>query len=392
LTARALPRRADAVVVGAGLAGASVARALAARGLSVLVLEEERAPGLRASGKSAGILRRVVEDAAVAALARAGGAALEAPPPDLARAGPLLRRTGVLLTAGATRAPSLRAAAAAARAAGLLVEDLGPAAAVRRAPVLTGAPPAAAAWHAADGVVDVAALLGGMLAAAEARGAALACGCPLRAVVVRGGRVAAVETARGRVATGLLVDAAGARADAVAALAGLAPLGLVPARRHLFVTGPAAAAPLGSPVAWDTERGVYLRPEATGALASPCDEDPHAPREPRVVPSMRARLAEKLAASFPGFGRPTVRRAWAGLRTLAADGRFVLGPDPRLRGFAWAAALGGHGVSVAAALGDAVADLALEGRSGLATAAAMGPDRLAEGRARPPSPCGTMEP
>ncbi len=376
---RSLPSRVDAVVAGAGLAGASAARALALRGLSVLVLEADRAPGMHASGRNAAILRRVVEEPSTAALARRGGEALETPPPDLGAEFPLLDRHGVLLVSGTGRtSQTLRAAAEDARRHGLAVEDLSPAAAMKRAPVLRGGPVGAAAWHAGDGTVDVAALLDGMLRSARARGSVVAANAPLRAVRTAGGRVSSVDTVRGVVRTGLLVDAAGAAADPVAALAGLAPLGLVPFRRHLFHLGANALVPHGSPTVWDVERGVYLRPEGTGVLASPCDEDPFpaGAGEPRVVPLVRALLVDRIREVFPRYGRFTVRRAWAGLRTFAPDRRFILGPDPRLEGFAWCAGLGGHGVSTAVAVGEALAGLVLDGRTDLVDAAAVLPDRL----------------
>ncbi len=385
---RSLPSRADAVVVGAGLAGAAAARSLALRGLRVVILEGDRAPGLHASGRSAAILRRVLDDGVTAAMARAGGEALARPPADLGAGGPLCGGQGLLLTAGSEgpAAEALRRAAAAAREAGLPVETLDPAAALRRAPVLRGAAPAAAAWHGGDGVVDVEALLAGLLRSARERGAVLATLCPLLGVRVEGGRVTAVETARGRIATPLLVDAAGSFADGVAALAGLDPLALSPRRRHLFHAGPSALVPHGSPTVWDVARGVYVRSDGMGALLSPCDEDPHGPASPKVSTALRAVLGEKVGRAFPEFGRLWIRRARAGLRTLSPDGRFVLGPDPRLPGFAWAAALGGHGVSAAVAVGDTLAALCLDGPAAVPDAAALLPDRLVG--VRPPSPPG----
>jgi D-arginine dehydrogenase len=377
--ARSLPDRVDAVVAGAGLAGASAARALALRGLSVLVLEAETMPGTHASGRNAAILRRVLEDPSTAALARRGGAALADPPGDLDLEHPLLDRHGVLLVAGEGRAAdALRRAAGDARGAGLAVEDLDASAAEARAPVLREAPVAAAAWHPDDGTVDVAALLAAMLRSARTRGAVVAPGAGLLAVRTAGGSVSHVDTSRGPVRTGILVDAAGAAADPVAALAGLAPLRFVPRRRHLFQLGANPLVAHGSPTVWDVDRGVYLRPEGTGVLASPCDEAPFPPglEEPRVVPAVRAVLGDKLERCFPRYGRFTVRRAWAGLRTFAPDGRFVIGPDPRLRGFAWAAGLGGHGVSTAVAVGEVLADLVLDGRTATVDAAAVLPDRL----------------
>jgi D-arginine dehydrogenase len=332
---------------------------------------------MHASGKNAAILRRVLPDPVTAALARAGGASLEAPPSDLDAAVPLLRAHGVLLTAtGVDAVGSLLRSAALARDEGLDARDLGPTDAALRAPVLADALPAAAVYHAADGVVDVAALLDGMLRSARARGAIVATLCPLEEVSLAAGRVVGVVTARGSIATPLVVNAAGSFADSVAARAGLAPLRLVPHRRHLFHAGPSARVPHGSPAVWDVDRGLYVRPEGMGALLSPCDEDVHPPGEPRVSPRMRAILGDKMDSVFPGFGRLSIRRAWAGLRTLSPDGRFVLGPDPRLQGFAWAAALGGHGVSTAIAVGETVAALCLDGPEAVDNAEAMSPGRL----------------
>ncbi len=356
--ARSLPSRADAVIVGAGLAGASAARALALRGMKVLVLDAERVPGSHSSGRNAAILRRVIEEPSTAALARRGGAAIADPPADLASEHPFLDRHGVLLTAcSGAAAVALAAAAREARRAGLSVEDLGPSAAVARAPVLTDSRVAAAVWCPGDGTVDVAGLLDAMLRSARARGGVVAAGAALLGIRVSGGKVSSVDTSRGTVRTGLVVDAAGAAADPVAALAGLPPLRLVPYRRHLYHLGGNPLLPHGSPTVWDVGRGIYVRPEGTGVLASPCDEDAYPPvlEEPKVVPAMRALLVDKLEEAFPRYGRFTVRRAWAGLRTFAPDRKFVIGPDPRLPGFAWCAGLGGHGVSTAVAVGEELA-------------------------------------
>ncbi len=376
---RSLPRRVDAVVVGAGFAGASAARALALRGMKVLVLDAETLPGSHSSGRNAAILRRVIEDPSTAALARRGGEAIASPPPDLAAEHPFLDRHGVLLVAGeGPAAAALLAAAAEARRAGLDVAAPDPAGALALAPVLRDAPVAAAAWSPGDGTVDVAGLLDALLRSVRARGGVVAAGASLVGVRRSGGKVSSVDTSRGNVRASLVVDAAGAAADPVAALAGLPPLGILPFRRHLYHLGANPLVAHGSPVVWDTGRGIYLRSEGTGVLASPCDEDPWPPilEEPRAVPAVRALLVDRLEESFPRYGRFTVRRAWAGLRTFAPDRRFVLGPDPRLAGFAWCAGLGGHGVSTAVAVGEALAGLVLDGGTAIADPAAILPDRL----------------
>ncbi|MHC4821505.1 MAG: NAD(P)/FAD-dependent oxidoreductase [Planctomycetota bacterium] len=364
-------------MTGAGLAGASAARSLAMRGRSVLLLESDRQPGMHASGRNAAILRRVIEDPSTATLAHRGGALLETPPDDLEIDFPLVRPHGVLLTAGSGPAgEQLRAATASARARGLDVEAIDGDMAVKLAPALTGAPPEVASWSPTDGVIDVAAVLDGMLRSAKRRGTILAPLCGSERVLVENGRVTGIETPRGTVETPLVVNAGGAWGNRIAEQAGLEPIGITPYRRHIFISGPHPAVTHGMPTVWDVDRGIYVRPEGTMSLISPCDQDPVLPDESKVNPVMRALLVDKMQETFPRFGRLVVRRIWAGLRTIATDGSFVIGPDPRLGGFAWLAGLGGHGVTTSLAVGDALVDLLDDGSSDIVDAAAVRPDRL----------------
>ncbi len=155
----------------------------------------------------------------------------------------------------------------------------------------------------------------------------------------------------------LLVDAAGAWADEVAVLAGVAPVGLRPLRRTLF-TSPVGPDVETGPLVADVHDRWYVRVDAGVALVSPADETPSPPCDARPEDVDVARALEAVDA-VTTLGLRSVRTAWAGLRTFAPDRSPVVGPDPAEPTFVWSAGQGGYGLQMAPALARAVASLAL---------------------------------
>ncbi len=341
----------DVVIAGAGFAGAATAYQLVTRGVStVLVLEREAVPGVHASGRNAALAFQVLTDPAEAALA-VEGARFIAEPPDGFCAVPLLRRCGSLLVAGPSGMSQLSVAAAAAKQLGLPGGVVTADDAARRVPVLRDAPFAGAFWNPSDGVVDIHALLQSYLAGARRGGARVGFGATVTAVHVPSGRIEAVETNQGMVATRCLVNAAGAWAGEIGTLAGVGARTLAPRRRHLFQTTVDVPIDRHWPFVWHNDIDVYFRPEGDGLLMSPCDATPHAPREPIVDNAVQEMLAGKISRAFPRLSAARITSAWACLRTFARDERFVIGRDPEIEGLVWVAALGGHGMTTSPAVG-----------------------------------------
>ena len=121
--------------------------------------------------------------------------------------------------------------------------------------------------------------------------------------------------------------------------------------------GPLPRARADWPFVWDVAHDVYFRPESGGLLLSPCDESELPPGIPDVDPAAIDLLHRKLSHHLPALADVPLARTWAGLRTFAPDKRFVIGPDPLLPGFFWAAGLGGHGVTTSHAAGALAAEL-----------------------------------
>ncbi|MGB7479444.1 MAG: FAD-binding oxidoreductase, partial [Burkholderiaceae bacterium] len=169
----------------------------------------------------------------------------------------------------------------------------------------------------------------------------------------------------------IVVNAAGAWCDQIAALAGVAPVGLVPKRRTAFTFAPPADVDSsGWPLVIDVDEQFYFKPDAGVLLGSPANEDPVPAQDVQPEELDVAIAADRIeTATTLQIGR--VLRKWAGLRSFVADKTPVAGFAPDADGFFWLAGQGGYGIQTAPALGRLAAALAL-GRALPADVAALG--------------------
>jgi D-arginine dehydrogenase len=340
LSAASAAKDIDVAIVGGGIAGLSVAQALAGTH-RVRLFEREALLAAHASGRNAAIFRPLELDATSAALTRESlrvlGELLDPLP---------LRPSGLVLCA-ATRAALQPLAEVAARDA-VQAEWLEGAALTARLPVLERGEVRHALWVPGGGVLDIHAVTSALASAARRAGAELSTGSTVASIEVRDGRVQGLCLHDGtRLACGAVVLAAGAWSATLGAAIG-APLPLQPLRRHLVQL--TVRAPLGAehPVVWRVDDELYFRPETGGVLASPCDATALDPQgEPPVERAELERLADKLARTAPSLAEGTVRSHWACLRTFAPDRELVVGADPRVQGLHWLGGLGGRGMGVA---------------------------------------------
>jgi len=350
---------AEYVIVGAGFAGAATAYHLARSGArDILLLEQENRAGVHSSGRNASMIRQVVGDPELTALAREGAAFLRNPPADWPS--PLqFEQNGSLLLGSGELWERLCHDGETARHLGVEVETWSHKKAEDRVPILRGAHFDGAVWCPTDGVVNIFSLLSGYLQAAASLGAKVIYHSPVQNIEVMRGRVRGIVTAEGKVEAGTVINAAGPWAGTIAEMAGAAKIRLRPCRRHLFVTAPLAEVDQRWPFTWDVAHDLYFRPESGGLLLCACDQDEMAPGAPPIEDKVKELLREKVSRYFPGLPDLTIERGWAGLRTLSDDGRFVIGWDPGIEGFFWVAGLGGHGVTSSYGVGDLAARLLL---------------------------------
>ena len=336
------------VVIGAGIAGASAAWHLAGHA-SVVVVERETQPGVHATGRSAALHTETSGAAVVGALAAASRPFLSEPPEGFVDHR-LLSPRGLLWIARAGERRLLEDKAAAADAAGVEVHRLDSSQCCELVGVLRPGAAAAGVHEPGAATIDVDGLLQGFVRGARRRGAELHVVSEVTAVTQQAGgwRVQAGDQ---RWDCDVVVNAAGAWCDPVAELAGVAPLGLRPLRRSVFVFPPPAdVSPGGWPMVWDIGNRFYFEPEGPLLLVSPVDETPSEPCDARPETADIALGVEELEAATTLRVRG-VRRTWAGLRTFTADSVPAAGFDPDHPGFFWLAGQGGYGIKTSPALG-----------------------------------------
>lgn len=339
----------DVAIVGGGIVGATIAWHAAADG-RVLVLEAEQAAGYHSTGRSAALYAAAYGPPAIRALTRASHAFFDAPPPGFAD-GPLLAPRGTLFVGSSAQRPALDAFRAALRAEGSSVEALSGEAARERVPVLRPEASAVAVYDPDAYDIDVDRLLQGFLRGARARGAAF----ESNARIVRlshDGTAWRLDTDDGRrYAARQVVNAAGAWADELAALAGVARVGLEPRRRSAFLFEPPAGLRVAHwPAVIAADESWYFKPEAGLLLGSPANADPTHAHD--VLPDdldLAIGIDRIESATTLSIAQP--RSAWAGLRSFVVDGEPVCGYAPDVPGFFWAAALGGYGIQSSPAFG-----------------------------------------
>ena len=346
-----MPRtNADVLVIGAGMAGASAGYELAAAS-RVIVLEQEERPGVHATGRSAALFSETYGNATVRALTRASRSFLEGPPDGFCETA-ILRARGALFVGG-VEDQSLLAAQAAEQPGAF--EAISGEAARSRVPILRPEASAAGLYEAGAMDIDVDALHQGFLRGLRRRGGGIVTDAGLVSLRREAG-VWMAETAAGAFAAPVVVDAAGAWGDEVAALAGVRPIGLQPKRRTAAIVDGPQQNFTAWPLVIDAAERWYFKPEAGRLLISPGDETDCAPGDAQPDELDVAIAADRIQSATTLEIRH-IRRRWAGLRTFAPDRTPVCGVDPGSEGFFWLVGQGGYGIQTAPALAQLAARL-----------------------------------
>jgi D-arginine dehydrogenase len=371
----------DVVIIGGGIAGASLAYFLTERGVTNLaLLERESQHGYHSTGRSAASLVEFDPIPAVQRLKAMGGEFLRNPPAGFAD-NPLLIPTPVMIL---FRGPYLRefdrAVVGLAQRDRVAFESLSCAEAKARVPALLLDEPERALMLTACGRIDVHELLTSYLRHARRRGAIVRTGSEARAIVVENGRCCAVVTDAETLRARCVVNAAGAWAGPVASLAGAMPIRLEPWRRTIVTF---AAAPgldvSGWPFVISESDQLYFAPESGGLMLSPMDQEPVPPCDAQPDDEVIASALERLRALAPAIVPRTLKRKWAGLRTFSPDSVPVVGADPRVSGFFWLAGQAGFGIESSPAIGQIAADLIVRGATDRFDASVLAPARFSAG-------------
>jgi len=329
------------VVVGGGIAGASVAYELAGSA-DVVVLEREEVCGYHSTGRSAALFTECYGDTVVRSMAIAARSFLTEPPPGFSDT-PILHPRPVLFVGTEAQRRNLDEAYDEYRAMVPAVRRVDADEAIARCPALDRDVIVGGVLEPDAADIDVSALHASFLRGLGQRGGRIVTDAGVVGMRRNGGRWV-VETTAGSFDGEVVVNAAGAWCDVIGVMVGADPIGLVPKRRTAFTfRAPDDADPRTWPMVIDVAEHWYFRPEGSRLLGSPADETPMEPCDVRHEEIDVAMGIERLEAVTTMHIR-SIDRAWAGLRSFVADHRPVNGWDPEVSGFYWLAGQGGFGI------------------------------------------------
>jgi D-arginine dehydrogenase len=346
--------QAEYLIIGAGIAGASIAYWLAPHA-KVLLLERESQPGYHSTGRSAALFMESYGPPQVRALTCASRDFLERPPAGFTDH-PILSPRGAMMVAGVGQDDLLEEQYAIVRSVSGDARRLDADSACELVPALRQYQVLGAVYEPGAADIDVHALHQAYLRGVRVAGGSIACGVEVSAMAYGNG-VWRVHAGAQVYEAPVVVNAAGAWCDVIAALAGASPIGLVPMRRSAFTFAPPADVDVSRwPMFIGVDESYYVKPDAGLLLGSPANADPVAPHDVQAEELDIAMAIDRIESMTTlTIRRP--RNVWAGLRSFVADGSLVGGFDPKLPGFFWAAGQGGYGIQSSPAAGELYAAL-----------------------------------
>jgi sarcosine oxidase subunit beta len=345
---------ADAVVIGGGVIGCSIAYHLAGQGASVVLVERE-ALGSQSTGRCAGGVRRqfssetnvLMQQLSIRLLA--GLESETGVDPEFRQIGYLFVLTNDHQVEDFRRLLSmwLRLGVSDAR----WVE---PAEIRELAPVVGGDDILGGTFCPSDGIASPHAVTSGYAGAARRLGVKILEGVAVTSIDVRQGRVRAVTTSAGEILTSAVFNCAGAWAGEIGKMAGIS-VPVEPYPRNIFVTEPMPAVTRDHPMTIDMTTSFYFHPEGDGLLFGMGLPDETPSFDSEVDWTVLDAMAEVVERRAPKLGNAGVRTAWAGLYEMTPDHQPILGPVDDLDGFWCACGFSGHGFQQAPAVGHLLA-------------------------------------
>ena len=358
-----LPSIADVVVIGGGVMGASAAYHLAQRGCKRVVLLE-KAPflGTEATGKCAGGIRYQFSTEINIRLSLLSLPMLERFEEELGQAIDLRWPGYLFLLDNEHDLAVFRNNVALQNRLGIRSRVLSPAEIAARAPLLNLEGVIAGAWHDRDGLADPNGVVQGYAAGARRLGAQIFTEIEATGIRIESGRVVAVDTPAGTVATPAVVNAAGPWAGKVAARAGV-DLPIVPLRRQIVVTTPLKGVPEDFPFVLDFSRSLYFHREGKGILTGQSNPDETPGFDQSIDHSWTERHLERAMWRLPLLERAGLLREWAGLYEVTPDAHPVIDGLEDPVGFYIVAGFSGHGFMHGPVAGLLIAEMIMDGHA-----------------------------
>lgn len=359
------------VIIGGGAVGCGTAYQLALAGQTdILVIEKESAVAAVTSAQAAGLVGQVRTTLERTQLAMWSVKTFSDLQKD-SKAHPTWRQVGSLRVAlNDARAEEFNRMKAIADHAGLETEFISPKAAEDKWPGMNFSMAKAILWCPTDGYLQPYDLTVSYSSHSSRHGVQFSVNTAAEQIIVQAGRVRGVVTDQGTIQCETVINAAGSHAFHVAKLVGL-ELPIVPVRHEYFISVPCESLTPDLPVLRIPDLRLYLRTDVNALLVGGWEPNPlHAdPRNyelrgepPGIEPDWEV-LAQFAADLSPHFSKAPdlgIRRVFKGWPTFTPDGRFIVGPTEKAKGFVMAAGCNAHGVSGSAGIGRHVVESLLE--------------------------------
>jgi D-arginine dehydrogenase len=344
----------DVLVVGGGIAGVSIGYELASFH-SVCLLEMEPTLAFHTTGRSVATFLESYGGRTIRILTTASRPFMEEPPEGFDR--PLLTPLPLVWAARNGEVDALNHMYDAVREFVPSIEKLTATDVVESTNVMRADWVAAGLREPGASEIDVAAVHSGYVRGLKARGGAVHTSAGVASIERVGDRWLVTDATGSTYDAGIIVNAAGSWCDQIATLAGVAPIGIAPMRRTVFMVSPPTGIDAHDvPLTADANGSFYIKPEGVQILCSPADEVPSEPCDAKPEEIDIARAIDVINEATTLDIR-SVRSSWAGLRNFVADRSPVVGFDDVVDGFFWFVGQGGYGIQIAPSLAQAGASL-----------------------------------
>ncbi len=348
----------DVLVIGGGIAGASIGYELA-EDRRVGLLEMESTLAFHTTGRSVATFLESYGGRTIRLLTSGSRAFMENPPEGFTR--PLLKSLPLIWVAPHHEVDDLDAMYDAVVEFIPTMEKLTAEQAVEATVVMRPDWVGAGIREPGASEIDVAALHGGYVGGLKARGGEIFTSAGVTAMERVDGRWHVTDAAGTVHDAGVVVNAAGAWCDQVATIAGVEPIGIHPMRRTVFMINPPDGVDAHDvPLTGDANGAFYFKPEGPQILCSPADEVPSEPCDAKVE-EVDIAMAIDVINDATTLNIRSVRSSWAGLRSFVADRSPVACFEPGIDGFFWFVGQGGYGIQMAPAFAQAGASIVRTG-------------------------------
>ncbi len=375
-----LPKRADVIIVGGGVMGASTAYHLALKGCDdVLLLERTPFFGMEATGKCAGGIRYQFGTEINVKLSQLSLPMLDRFEEEMGQPIDLNYCGYLFLLTEEEDVTAFRENVAMQRRLGVATEWLTPSEIAELAPLIDLEEVLAGTFHAGDGLADPNSVVQGYVSQASQLGADLRTEVEVTDVLVENGRVQGVVTDRGEIAAPAVVNAAGPWAGVIGEMAGI-EVPVEPLRRQIVVTGPMPQVPSDFPFVIDFAQALYFHREGDGILTGMSNPNEEVGFDQSVDKDWE--LVHLMAAMerFPLLEEAGLAHRWAGLYEVSPDAHPILGRVPQLEGFYCVGGFSGHGFMHGPIAGLLLAEEILDGEAHTLDISPLRIDRFQEGR------------